>query len=86
MEKREPRVFYIAGRKRKGIIVFDRGYATGDVHIYEEKDSISTDDIENEVKEYLGVDTLASGTQDMAMRTWVQKKFGFPLSWKLIEE
>lgn len=87
MQKREARIFYIPkGSGRKAIIVYDRGHAGGDVHVYECKESYSTKEIEEEIKKHLQIDKVPSGEQNTIIQTWVEKKFGLPISWKLVEE
>lgn len=84
MEKREARVYYLQKREdRKAIIVFDAGHAGGDVHIYEHKESRSVDQIEEEVKAFLKVDHISTLNP---VWTWVDKKYGHSMSWRLVSE
>ena len=47
MNKREGRVYFSAKKgQREAIIVFDRGYPYGDIHIYELRESIEVGRIE----------------------------------------
>lgn len=87
MDKREPRVYYIPERDdRRAILVFDAGHAGGDVHVYEHKESRQANGIEAEVKVYLRVDELPREPETDAIRIWIEKEFGFPMSWKLVPE
>jgi len=87
MEKREARVYYVQEREdRKAILVFDAGHASGDVHIYEHKESCSTEDIQEEIKAHLQVDKLPKEDQSAIVSMWVEKKFGFQMIWKLTPE
>lgn len=84
MTKREPRVYYSAEREdRKAILVFDAGYAGGDVHIYEHKETRLAKEIEDEVKANLKTDNLSTLNP---VQVWVNQKFGHSMSWKLESE
>ena len=84
MERREPRVYYLAEREdRKAILVFDGGYVGGDIHIYEHKESRPTKEIEEEVKAYFKVDKLSSEVMKNIVGMWIEQNFGHSISWKL---
>lgn len=87
MDKREPKVYYLAERDdRKAILIFDAGHAGGDVHIYEHKESHSTKEIEKEMKAYLQVDKLSEEAMTNIVSMWVEKELGHSVSWKLTPE
>jgi hypothetical protein len=85
MERREPRVYYLAERQdRKALLVFDAGYAGGDIHVYEHKETIATERLEEEMKQFYGKDQLSETILKELVALWVEKKLGHPMSWKLI--
>lgn len=87
MEKREARVYYIPEREgQKAIIIFDGGYAYGDIHIYEYVKSHDTEEIEKEIKEHYKVDKLSETISKEMVSIWVEKNFGHSMWWKLIIE
>ena len=87
MEKREAKVYYIPERENeKAIIIFDGGYAGGDVHIYEHKKSCSTEEIQEEIKAYLQTNKLPKEAKESIVSIWVEKNFGHLMSWKLTPE
>lgn len=84
MEKREPRVYYLAEREdRKAMLVFDAGHSGGDIHIYEHKETRPTKEIEEEIKAYLQVDKLSKEALENIVSMWVEKEFGHSMPWKL---
>ncbi|MDI6905237.1 MAG: hypothetical protein QMD13_07110 [Candidatus Bathyarchaeia archaeon] len=87
MEKRAPKVYYVPERVgRNAILIFDAGYAGGDVHVYEYKESRSVKEIEEEMKAHLRVDKLSKEAEQDVVNTWIEKNFGLPMSWKLTPE
>lgn len=79
------RAHYLAERQdRKDMLIFDAGHASGDVHIYEYKESRSAKEIEEETKASLKVDKLPKMMNPVWM--WVNQKFGHSISWKLTSE
>jgi hypothetical protein len=87
LEKREARVYYVQEREgQKAILVFDGGHANGDIHVYEHVKSCSTKDVQEEVKTYLKAHNFPKGSEFTILSTWVEKNFGFPISWRLTEE
>jgi len=87
MEKREARVYYLQEREdRKAIIVFDAGYAGGDVHIYEHKEAFPTKEIKKEIGAYLKLESMSKETEKEIVRLWVEKRFGHSISWNLLPE
>jgi len=86
MEKREARVYYIQREGKKAILVFDAGYAGGDVHIYEHKESCSAKEIEEEVRAYLQMNVPCKEASRAIVSIWVEKNFGHSMSWKLTPE
>jgi hypothetical protein len=87
MEKREARVFYVQEREgQKAMLIFDAGHANGEIYVYECVKSYSTKEIQEEVKKHLKVNNLVKGTEFTALSTWIEKNYGFPISWKLVSE
>ena len=87
MEKREARVYYVQeSEDRKAILVFDAGHAGGDVYVYEFRESYPTEQIKEEAKNFLRLNKMSKTTEKEMVGSWVEKKFGFPLSWKLTSE
>jgi len=81
MEKREPKVYYSAGREeKKAIVVFDAGHSGGDIHIYEHKESRSIKEIEEEMKSHLRVDKLSTEAKRSIVNMWVEREFGHSIS------
>jgi uroporphyrinogen-III decarboxylase len=86
MEKREARIYYIQEKEgQRAVLIFDAGHENGDVHVYEYVKSYSTEEIQEEVKRHLKVAKLSKGTELTALNTWIEKNYGFPMSWKLLE-
>jgi hypothetical protein len=88
MGKREGRVYFCAkkGQKRASIMVFDRGYPYGDIHVYELRESIEVGRIEKEIAEALGLNSLPDAIAINVVEHWVEKRFGQPTaSWKITE-
>jgi hypothetical protein len=84
MEKREPRVYYLAEREdKKAMLIFDAGYAGGDIHIYEHREMISSQEIEEEMKTHYRLDKLSKETLKEVVGLWIDKKYGHLMSWKL---
>ena len=80
MTEREPRVYFVPEKKdRKAMIIFDAGYAGGDVHIYEHKESISTDEMGKELQ-------LSEWQLKELVNKWVDKKLGHSISYKLVRQ
>ena len=87
MGKREGRVYFSAKKgQREAIMVFDRGYPYGDIHVYELRESIEVGRIENEIAEALGLNSLPGAIAKNVVEYWVEKRFGQPTaSWKINE-
>jgi len=85
MEKREPRVYYLAEREdRKAVLIFDGGYAGGDIHIYEHKESRETTELEEEMKQYYQNEELPKEVREELVALWIEKNLGYAMSWKLV--
>lgn len=84
MIPRVRRVYWIKGTKdRPNILVFDGGYAGGDIHIYEHKESVSSEEAEKVAKEYLGGEEIPEENLPEVGRYWVEKKFGHNVAYDL---
>ena len=82
---REPRVYHLPEKEdRKAMLVFDAGYAFGDIYVYEHKESIETKKLEEELKQIYAQDPLPETILSELVELWIEKKLGFPMSWKLI--
>jgi len=82
--KREPRVYYLPEKEgKKATLVFDAGYAFGDIHIYEHKETIDTEKLEEELKQIYGRSRLYEEEMTELVALWVEKKLGYALRWKL---
>lgn len=80
MTEREPRVYYLPERQdRKAMIIFDGGYFGGDIHIYEHKETIATDDMQKELQ-------LPEYQLKELTTHWVEKKLGHAIYYKLIRQ
>jgi hypothetical protein len=82
---RKPRVYYLPEKEgRKAMLVFDAGYALGDIHIYEHRETIDTKKLEEEMKQFYGKDQLSEAILSELVALWIEKKLGYPMSWKLV--
>jgi hypothetical protein len=77
MTEREPRVYFLPEKQgRKAMLVFDGGYTGGDIHVYEYKETIATDEIQKELQ-------LPEYQQKELVSHWVEKKLGHAIYYRL---
>ena len=81
--QRKSRIYWVKGKKDdKDLLIFDRGYNGGDVHIYELKDSFPQTKIEEYMKNYYQIDDLPTNIMSELVMNWVEKKFGSTMYWE----
>jgi hypothetical protein len=80
---RERRVYWIHKPEgEKDLLIFDAGYVGGDIHIYEFKESIPSENIEEEIKSYYQNNLPKEFLKEIT-RLWVEKNCGNSLYWNL---
>jgi hypothetical protein len=83
-EQRSPKVYWVQKKQgEKDLLIFDGGHWSGDIHIYEYKESRPSKEIEKEVKLFLKTDEIPELMKDSMVRTWIEKNFGYPVEWYL---
>lgn len=81
MYRREPRIYWVKRpRGEKDLLIFDAGYEEGNIYVYEYKESIEVKEIQRQVEELL----RSKQPIDDVVWIWVEKKFGYPMTWKLV--
>jgi len=70
-------------KEKKDLQVFDVGYFEGKVYIYEYKTSYSLKEIEEEINAYYKGEKVSQELIKENVRLWIEKRFGYPMSWKV---
>lgn len=80
---RPRRVYWIQRPNQEDIVVFDGGYWGGDIHFYEHKETISTAEVEKEMKAELQKEDLPEHILAELVNFWLEKKYGRTFYWEL---
>ena len=52
MQKRPGRIYWFSQKDEKDILIFDAGYAYGDIHLYEHKKTLKATELEEQKRIY----------------------------------